>query len=280
MKREWLRHTVLRVASLLAPGDQRAEWLKEWRSELWYIPRCRATRFCLGAFRDALWMRRNNPVPVKRTLVHLESPLNCLAFLATLAGVSVLIASRLPAPHAFPTLHLRARDLPAGCIPMLMLSCLLLPATRLAIGRPPGNCHPTSWPGRLRRGIFLALKITLVQPIMLCGFFVLIWMGPIPFAPQLGVCAYWILALRWVLLDQRRRCPVCLRLLTNPVRIGAPSETFLEWYGAESMCSRGHGLLHTSEFSASYSRNAQWLRLDGSWSGLFPSAPGGANHDA
>src|ERR1017187_5695982 len=130
-------------------------------------------------------------------------------------------------PSDIPTLHLRARDLPAGCIPMLMLSCLLLPATRLAIGRPPGNCHPTSWPGRLRRGIFLALKITLVQPIMLCGFFVLIWMGPIPFAPQLGVCAYWILALRWVLLDQRRRCPVCLRLLTNPVRIGAPSETFL-----------------------------------------------------
>ncbi len=47
-----------------------------------------------------------------------------------------------------------------------------------------------------------------------------------------------------MITDQQRRCPVCLRLLTNPVRIGTPSRTFLEWYGAESTCSRGHGLLH------------------------------------
>jgi hypothetical protein len=32
MKTEWLQYTVLRAASLLAPGDQRAEWVKEWRS--------------------------------------------------------------------------------------------------------------------------------------------------------------------------------------------------------------------------------------------------------
>ncbi len=30
MKTEWLQYTVLRAASLLAPGDQRAEWVKEW----------------------------------------------------------------------------------------------------------------------------------------------------------------------------------------------------------------------------------------------------------
>ncbi len=60
MKSEWLQHIILHVASLLAPSDQRAEWLEEWRSELWYVPRRGATRFCLGAFRDALWLRRNN----------------------------------------------------------------------------------------------------------------------------------------------------------------------------------------------------------------------------
>jgi hypothetical protein len=131
------------------------------------------------------------------------------------------------------------------------------------------------WQNRLRGGIFLALKIALVQPIMLCGFVVLIWILPVlPIAPQLGILAAWMLAFRWLLTDQRRRCPVCLRLLSNPVRIGASSQTFLEWYGAESICSRGHGLLHVSETSSSYSENPEWLTLDDSWRGLFSKAAG------
>jgi hypothetical protein len=81
-------------------------------------------------------------------------------------------------------------------------------------------------------------------------------------------------ALRWVVMDQRRRCPVCLRLLTNPVRIGSASQTFLEWYGTESTCSRGHGLLHVPEISASYNSTEQWLRLDASWDDLFSQARG------
>ncbi len=270
MKDEWLQHAVLRAASLLAPSDQRAGWLAEWRSELWYVPRGRATQFCLGSFRDALWLRRNNLAPVKRARIRLEAPLNCLLFLAALAAVSLFIAMRLPAPHFAHSPHLRIRDLPVACIAMLELSCLLLPVTRLAIGRASANRYPMSWPGRLRNGIFLALKIALVQPIMLFGF-VVVCLAPI--AP-LGVGAFWILTFRWVLLDQQRRCPVCLRLLSNPVRIGDPSHTFLDWYGAESMCSRGHGLLHVPEISASYSGKQRWVNLDGSWKGLFSEVAG------
>jgi len=118
------------------------------------------------------------------------------------------------------------------------------------------------------------LKIALVQPTMLCGLFALVLAGSVlPLAP-LGVLAMWILTCRWLILDQRRRCPVCLRLLTNPVRIGAPSQSFLEWYGAESMCSRGHGLLQVPELSTSYSGRPHWQRLDGSWRGLFSGAAG------
>ena len=276
MKREWLPDTVLRIASLLAPGDQRAEWVEEWRSELWYIPRRGATRFCLGAFRDALWLRRNNLNPAKRNGTHLESPLSCLAFLATVAAVGMLIAVYLSSLLSVRTTmwQLRARDLPSACILTLVLSCLLLPAT-LAVGRAASSQHPVSWTSRLRGGIFLALKIALVQPIMLCVF--LFWMLIARVAPfgMPGILAAWILALRWVFTDQRQRCPVCLRLLTHPVRIGNPSQTLLEWYGAESMCSRGHGLLQVSESSAGYSHNAQWLWLDGSWSGLFSPAARG-----
>src|SRR5438067_1144257 len=112
MKTEWLQHTVLRAASLLAPGDQRAEWVKEWRSELWYIPQRQAMRFSLGAFRDALWLRRNNLSPATRPRIRLESPLRCLAFLSTLAAVSIFTVICLPAPHLEPSYPLTVRNLP------------------------------------------------------------------------------------------------------------------------------------------------------------------------
>lgn len=266
MKREWLQHIILHVAALLAPIDQRLEWLEEWRSELWYVPRRGATRFCLGAFRDALWLRRNN----LRLANHLESPLSCLAFLAMLAALGLFIAIFLSGQLKQISLYssLRARDLPIDCVAMLLFSCLLLPGT-LAVWRTPANRHPTPWPSKVRRGIFLALKIALVQPIMLCGLMFWILIAPVALFAPFGICATWILALRWVITDQQRRCPVCLRLLTKPVRIGTPSKTFLDWYGAESTCSRGHGLLHVSEISGSYLKKAQWLRLGDSWSGVF-----------
>jgi hypothetical protein len=97
------------------------------------------------------------------------------------------------------------------------------------------------------------------------------WRSATVLPAQLANYTLWFLTLRWVLLDQRNRCPECLRLLTEPVRIGASSRTFLEWYGSESACASGHGLLQISEMPASYSA-AEWHRLDGSWSGLFSPA--------
>lgn len=272
MKSEWLPDTILRAASLVAPGDQRAEWMKGWRSELWYIPRRDATLFCLGAFQDALWLRRNNPNPQKWRGINLESPLRCLAFLGLLAAVSLLIAVRLPGAQLRPgSVNLRGRDFVDGCMGMLALSGVLLAAVRVAMGRTARDPHPVLWTARLRLGIFLALKIVLIQPIL---FGALVVVSTLPIAP-LGLGIFWALPCRWVLLDQQRRCPVCLRLLTDPVRIGTPSQTFLEWYGAESTCSRGHGLLHSAEISASYSGEAEWLGLDDSWKPLFSAASRG-----
>jgi hypothetical protein len=127
----------------------------------------------------------------------------------------------------------------------------------------------------LRRGIFLVLKITLLQTIVLCGFIVQMLLGPLGGFTGIAGGAAAALALRWAIMDQQRRCPVCLRLLTNPIIIGTPSRTFLEWYGTESTCPHGHGLLHTPEISSSCSR-PQWLSLGDSWSALF--AKGAARH--
>jgi hypothetical protein len=259
MMRERLQAAILRAASLLAPGEHRSEWLEEWQSELWYVPRHGATRFCLGAFRDAIWLRRNSPPPHR---VFLRSPIACLALLAALAGVSVVLAVTLPAARTMTSApSLAVREVPTACVEMLLLSGLLLGVTRLTMGRAPAKPRPMPWTGKLRRGVFLALKIALVQPILLGGFILVNYSRTIPLLPM-GLGVYWIVVNRWVLADQRRRCPVCLKLLTDPVRIGTPSGTFLDWYGAESLCADGHGLQHAPEISASYCDVERWLCLD------------------
>ena len=104
---------LLRGALLLVPGQQRAEWWKEWRSELWHVrqactpegfPSLRGERevaaFCLGAFQDALCLRRESGekrVPLATTK---GSAMQCMLFLTTLIVVSCGIALLLPGVRA------------------------------------------------------------------------------------------------------------------------------------------------------------------------------------
>ena len=83
VSRAWLQEGILRGALLLVPAGQRREWMADWRSELWYIPGRERTPFCLGAFRDAWWLRRNQSTRA----AFLESPGGCLAFLAGAGGI-------------------------------------------------------------------------------------------------------------------------------------------------------------------------------------------------
>lgn len=272
MKCEWPPRAVLRTASFLVPRNQRAEWLKEWQAELWYVPKDRAMRLSLGSFRDALWLRRNNPSPASRAPIRLESPFQCLTILALLAALGIFLAARVPAPQEvrLPAWMTNGRSVLRWLDTILLTWVLVSGTATLAMA----NHHLTACASRLRRSIFLVLKILLVLPIVPYGFVAMALIGPVvPLAPP-AYCAACILALRWVLEDQRQRCPTCLRLLTNPVRIGTASETFLEWYGAESMCSHGHGLLQVSAFSTSYCGGRRWLHLDSSWSSLFSDAAG------
>src|SRR5581483_6746738 len=134
--RHALQCAVLSIASMLVPGDLRSEWLADWRSELWYVEQGIATLFCLGSFRDALWVRRNSLPIEKRARMRLMSPLRCLGFLGALAVLGMVIAMCLASTlNERTTLwHLRYRDLPGGCVVMLLLCLLLLPAM-VATGR-------------------------------------------------------------------------------------------------------------------------------------------------
>lgn len=417
--RQRLHLALLRAASWLAPAREREEWLAEWRAELWYVgPRLR-TRFCLGSFRDAFWLRCHAP-PAAR----LQSPWECLAVLAVLAGLSVFFALRLSLPREiffsrslpaglvtvsgvpfddyrqFPASYgtvafyglsggalpvarasrnlfdllqmplsapsepsiaplvltrtgwrkhfdgdphivgrrvniegrpaeivgvipdtvwrlpgyadawllldepelesesrgyLLARLAPATrlvsvtradggvdrlhCVPLdgpspllmfllIAVSALILPAvTDLSLGKYPPNPHAVSRTAAGRRWLFLAVKTVLVLPIVLFGLTDVLSLIAAALQPHAMIVGG-VIGLRWILNDQRHRCPVCLRVLSNPTPIGGPSHILLEWYGTELICARGHGLLHVPEIRSSYSE-PRWLHLDSSWSSLF-----------
>lgn len=157
-------------------------------------------------------------------------------------------------------LDARARDdFFPSLIAQFFVWCLLAPmTTRLSLGDYPGKFRPRQW-------VFLAAKILLVMPIMVFGSLSFAGVGAIVLAPVGG-----LFAMRWVLDDQRSRCPVCLRLLSHPVRIGQSSHMFLEWHGTELICLHGHGLLHVPDRPSIWFTRQRWMDLGTSWSGLFP----------
>jgi hypothetical protein len=178
--------------------------------------------------------------------------------------------------HMFPdgilnyvSLEMRNRSLALfalALLPMLFIGALMVPVTTFfSLG------DYSSRKFSLRRWLFLAAKLVLILSAICFGAIDLASMGHhfLPVALQFALFS-WVFALRWALTDQRRRCPVCLGLLVNAVRIGESSRMFLEWHGTELMCPRGHGLLHVPDHSAIWFKHQRWTDLDPSWSGLFP----------
>ncbi len=245
---------MLATAARLVPRDERSEWLAEWSAELWYLrhsegPPCGPVRFCLGAFRDAASIRL--PRPGHRAELF-RSPVACLSVLATLACAAFLLSMESAAVK-----ELIGRQPLAMNGFMLVLAMAILPvAASLSVPSKP-----------LRGWLLLAAKLTLITPAVFFGVFDLApLIGAVqPHATLIG----YVFAFRWALNDQRRRCPECLRLCGNPVRIGHPSYVLLDWYGTEFICPEGHGLLHVPQLSKASFSPQRWLRLDASLRSLF-----------
>jgi hypothetical protein len=158
----------------------------------------------------------------------------------------------------------------------IILACLALPATTsLPLGEYRVSSRKLPWSKRLRRWCFLVCKIALLLPIV---YFVSLDLAHlratldpltseyIQLVSSFSICLF---GLRWSLRDQRQRCPVCLRKLTHPARVGQSSRTFLAWNGTELICVGGHGLLHIPEMPTSWFSTQRWLYLDPSWEVLF-----------
>jgi hypothetical protein len=163
---------------------------------------------------------------------------------------------------------------PFGALLMMaVVTWLVLRDTpSLSLGADSANRDSARWANRLRRWAFFSTKLALLLPIVIFGAldlaYLLASVAPVHLE-GVALPAAWLLAVRWLLRDQQQRCPVCLRLLINPVGIGQASQTFLGWYGTETMCAKGHGLLHIPEIPTSSSSATRWIQLDPSWSGLF-----------
>ena len=98
---------LLCAAALLVPSRRRAEWLREWRGEIWHVRRCSrrfparsadlaGLHFCLGALPDALEMRRIAGTTCSTgTTIH-RSASYCLLVLAAIlaAGWTFALHSR------------------------------------------------------------------------------------------------------------------------------------------------------------------------------------------
>lgn len=158
----------------------------------------------------------------------------------------------------------------------LLLAFLALPAVvSVSLNESTFSLYQPSWTRQLLRGLFLAAKCALVCAIAYCASLILAYgfietyTTSAEFVQLIAEFALSLLGLRWAVLDQRHRCPVCLRHVAHPARVGSFSQTFLGWSGTEMFCAGGHTLLHVPTLPTSWFHGPRWVYLDPSWRSLF-----------
>src|ERR1700761_9611024 len=104
---------LLYAASLQMPADQREEWLREWRAELWHVADARIERslfcwetqreitaFCLGSFADAQCLKRQAREEQRKAVSMHSSATQCLLWLASLFVLCAVLACLFPGIRA------------------------------------------------------------------------------------------------------------------------------------------------------------------------------------
>jgi hypothetical protein len=277
---------ILTTASALVPRFCREEWLTEWKSELWYVQHGfdsasghsrrerEALVFCLGSFRDAVWVRLDRGKKV-RTHDCLRSPAHCLLVLATIATIAVFFFVRASGPLSTILVTAQDRSVMVGCLWAIGIAMFALPqsASRL-FGDYSSSSNSSARAKRYRRWSFFAIKLAFTLSIVCCGSLDLAsTVGGAEHLPQSwavalqvillgpGAVVAYLVAVRWTLSDQRRRCPVCLRLLTASGKNYQTSQMLLGASGQEYFCINGHGFLQVSEGLAT-NFAGRWLDLE------------------
>jgi len=279
---ELLEQRVLPMAGALVPDARRQDWLKEWHAELWQLRhghrrtsgllgRCSLT---YGLVADAAWLRMDGMRDSARG--------SAAACLITLVACCLLCATteRVVAGSWHGFFHELAAHLFGlfgfVAVPAVFASIATYPLRPLRCDRRHVRVEGvlSAW---ARWNLFLGAKVTLTLTLCLLASVV----AAEPMRMAIGRCADWgelffsslvvTAGMRWALMNQEQRCQKCLRLLSEPTRVGIPSRNFLEWSGTELVCTEGHGLLHVPEMPGSWCWYDLWVELDAGWSGLFSS---------
>jgi len=281
---------LIRMASWLAPGRARRAWHDRWQSGLgdWWILVERgeliggaSAQMALSirtAFVDAFWLRCNKayfeywvrgPGFVMTAAILVLLSVAALTHGFTVTRTLIDIALGRPAPPIL------GKEGPAGTLIAYAAPIVLALAAGVVlvvIGRL--SLHRYGW----RYWSFLAMKTLFVMT-----FVPTMWIegGTLArvhsansvlrvYGAGVGLTAVFIFAFGWALVrdfdDQRRRCPVCLRLLSMPIVIGSWASVF-EPAVTELLCDAGHGALWISESASG--QPDRWTALDASWHDLF-----------
>jgi hypothetical protein len=158
----------------------------------------------------------------------------------------------------------------------IFLALVALPAViSVSLGESHVVAHRPSLRQRFNRFAFFAAKFLLIAALGFVASLDLAYSNTLGYSPlaecfQLLWCfTICLFGFRWAIADQRQRCPVCLRRVTNPATVGLASRTFLGWNGTEMICMGGHALLHVPALPTSWFGGQRWLYLDSSWEFLF-----------
>ena len=279
---------LLRIADRLAPPTVRHEFSKLWNSRLVNLcilvdrgevagrDRDELMLLCHDALSNAFWLRFNRAGLRRWTL----GP----QFVMTLAAVAALLIALLShgfqatrslvyaaiewdiVPGKLPYVDPRHNMVVAHAFPIAM--ALAIGASLVAIGRLSLGRY--GW----RYWCYLAVKLVAVIvliPLLWIEGSRWLWLLMTPellraWVAGLGATLAFLggfgLAAIWVFDDQRRRCPVCLRLLARPVTMGSWSSMF-EPVTTEFLCDEGHGALSLAE--SEIGQGDRWVSLDASW---------------
>ncbi len=75
------------------------------------------------------------------------------------------------------------------------------------------------------------------------------------------------------LVDQRLRCPMCLRKLTMPLPLGVIGSILFDLPGAEYICAYGHGTMYVPAPTSEGVRAPSWSEPHGMWADLVGVTP-------
>ena len=263
--------TLLRLVGNFVPRQERAEWLRAWKAELWYVrerslhrhtsPLAGVTDLWIGLTRDALWLRTES-----WRLAFSDTAALCLASLLGLSLLSLLVGVVLVGGWGPLLPHLRGQWTRSLIAAPHVVFVLFVTASR----RHAGERDITKWPFWIRRQLFFAVKI---GQVLLLAFVLSVDLC-VPFHASFSLTAdllqlftfvfFALIGLRWAIHDQEQRCKHCLRSLNTPARVGRPSRNLLEWNGSELNCKQGHGLLSVPEMETSWCRTSHWIDLSAS----------------